>query len=118
MKPKSLNDLKEEMRAVARGERKASPLPAAPLLAALSKEALDLLSVLLRERPASVTDLAVLTGRAQSNISRSLQLLARLRMVRLVKVGRGVRPEPLVKTLSVDLESGTYETTRLEDVAA
>jgi len=39
MKQKSLNDLKEEMRAVARGERKASPLPAAPLLAASSKEA-------------------------------------------------------------------------------
>jgi predicted transcriptional regulator len=119
MKAKSLNELKEEMRAVARGERKASPLPAAPLLAALSKEALDLLSVLLRERPANVSDLAALTGRAQSNISRSLQLLARLRMVRLVKDGRGVRPEPLVKTLSVDLESGTYETTPLRtNVAA
>lgn len=25
--------------------------------------------------------------------------------------GRGVRPEPLVKTLSVDLENGSYETT-------
>ena len=113
MKQKSLNDLKEEMRAVARGERKASPLPAAPLLAALSKEALDLLGVMLRERPASVTELAALTGRAQSNISRSLQLLARLRMVRLIKDGRGVRPEPLVKTVSVDLENGTYETTPL-----
>lgn len=113
MKRKSLNDLKGEMRAVARGERKASPLPAAPLLAALSKEALDLLSVMLREKPTSVTELAALTGRAQSNISRSLQLLARLRMVRLVKDGRGVRPEPLVKALSVDLESGTYETTPL-----
>jgi predicted transcriptional regulator len=112
MKRKSLNDLKEEMRAVARDERKASPLPAAPLLAALSKEALDLLSVMLRENPRA-TELAALTGRAQSNISRSLQLLARLRMVRLVKDGRGVRPEPLVKRLSVDLESGTYETTPL-----
>jgi predicted transcriptional regulator len=111
MKRTSLNELKEEMRAVARGERKASPLPAAPLLAALSKEALDLLGVLLREKPTSVTELAALTGRAQSNISRSLQLLSRLRMVRLIKDGRGVRPEPLVKRVSVDLENGTYETT-------
>src|ERR1700722_9575627 len=119
MKRKSLNDPKEEMRAVARGEPKASPLPAAPLLAALSKEALDLLSVLLREKPTSVTELAELTGRAQSNISRSLQLLARLRMVRLIKEARGVRPEPLVKTVSVDLENGTYETTpALTNVAA
>jgi predicted transcriptional regulator len=111
MKRRSLNDLREEMRAVARGERQASPLPAAPLLAALSKEALDLLGVLLREKPSSVTELAMLTGRAQSNISRSLQLLARLRMVRLIKDGRGVKPEPLVRTVRVDLESGTYETT-------
>src|SRR5258708_35445503 len=113
MKQKSLNGLKGEMRAVARGERKASPLPAAPLLAALSKEALDLLGVLLREKPASVTELAALTGRAQSNISRSLQLLARLRMVRLTKDGRGVRPDPLVKTVSVDLENRTDEMTPL-----
>jgi predicted transcriptional regulator len=113
MKRKSLTDLKDEMRAVARGERQASPLPAAPLLAALSKEALDLLGVLHREKPESVTELAALTGRAQSNISRSLQLLARLRMVRLIKDGREVRPEPLVKTVSVDLENGTYETTPL-----
>jgi predicted transcriptional regulator len=109
MTQKSLNDLQEEMRAVARGERKASPLPAAPLLAALSKESLDLLGVLLREKPTSVTELATLTGRAQSNISRSLQLLARLRMVRLIKDGRGVRPEPLVKTVSVDLDTATYQ---------
>ncbi len=37
---KSMTELKKEMRAVARGERRASPLPAAPLLAALSREAL------------------------------------------------------------------------------
>ena len=29
---KSMTELKEEMRAVARGERRASPLPAAPVL--------------------------------------------------------------------------------------
>ena len=111
MTRKSLNELKEEMLAVARGERKASPLPAAPLLAALSKEALELLGVLLRAKPSSVTDLVAITGRAQSNISRSLQLLSRLRLIRLVKNGREVRPEPIVKTLRVDLETGTYETT-------
>ena len=45
---------------------KASSLPAAPLLAALSREALDLLAVLLRKHPASVTELAEPTGRAAS----------------------------------------------------
>ncbi len=84
MTRKSLTELREEMRAVARGERKATPLPAAPLLAALSREALELLGILLREHPATVTELVTLTGRSQPNISRSLQLLAKYRLIRLV----------------------------------
>lgn len=115
---KSMTELKEEMRAVARGERRASPLPAAPLLAALSREALELLSVLLREHPANVTELVTLTGRAQSNISRSLQLLAKHRLIRLVREGREIRPEAIAQTVSVDLVSGTYETTPTSKVAA
>jgi len=96
---------------VARGEQKAAPLPAAPLLAALSREALELLGILLREHPATVTELVTLTGRSQPNISRSLQLLAKYRLIRLVKDGREVRPEPIAKVLRVDLATGTYETT-------
>ena len=108
---KSMTELKEEMRAVARGEKRAAPLPAAPLLAALSREALELLGVLLREHPANVTALVTLTGRAQSNVSRSLQLLARHRLIRLVRDGRDIRPEPIAKAVRVDLATGTYETT-------
>jgi DNA-binding transcriptional ArsR family regulator len=108
---KSLVELRKEMRAVARGERKPSPLPAAPLFAALSKESLDLLGTLLREHPATISEVVAMTGRAQSNVSRSLQLLAKLGLVRLVREGREVRPEAVAKTLSVDLASGTYETT-------
>lgn len=111
MTRKSLTELREEMRAVARGEQKAAPLPAAPLLAALSREALELLGILLREHPATVTELVTLTGRSQPNISRSLQLLAKYRLIRLVKDGREVRPEPIAKVLRVDLATGTYETT-------
>jgi predicted transcriptional regulator len=114
----SLADLREEMRGVARGERRASPLPAAPLLAALSREALDLLGVLLRERPASVTELVALTGRAQPNVSRSLQMLARHGLVRLVRNGRDVRPEPVASAVRVDLATGTYEATPLSPAAA
>lgn len=114
----SLAELREEMRDVARGGRQASPLPAAPLLAALSRDALDLLGIVLRERPASVTALAALTGRAQPNISRSLQLLAKHRLIRLVREGREVRPEPIVGTVRVDLASGTYETAPPSAVAA
>ena len=114
----SLSELGEEMRGVARGERQASPLPAAPLLAALSREALELLGVLLRERPASVTELVALTGRAQPNVSRSLRLLARHRLIRLVREGREVRPEPMASAVRVDLATGTYETIPLSAAAA
>lgn len=105
-----LTELREEMRAVARAERQASPLPAAPLLAALSHDALDLLGILLRDRPASVTALVALTGRAQPNVSRSLQLLAKHRLIRLAREGREVRPEPIAGAVRVDLATGTYET--------
>jgi predicted transcriptional regulator len=110
MARKSLSELREEMRAVARGERKASSLPAAPLLAALSREALELLAALLRKHPASVSELVELTGRAQPNISRSLRLLARYRLIQLVREGREVRAKPIARAFRVDLETGTYET--------
>ena len=118
MTRKSLNELRDEMRAVVRGERKASPLPAAPLLAALSREALDLLAVLLRKHPASVSELVELTGRAQPNVSRSLQLLARYRLIRLERKGRQVRAEPIAKAVRVDLATGTYETTPISGAVA
>ncbi len=105
----SLVELREEMRSVARGERRAAPLPAGPLLAVLTREALDLLAVLLRERPASVTALVAITGRAQPNVSRSLQVLAAHGLVRLVRNGRDVRPEPVASAVTVDLATGTYE---------
>jgi predicted transcriptional regulator len=113
MAQKSLAELREEMRAVARGEAKASPLPAAPLLAALSREALDLLGVILRERPATVADLVARTGRAQPNVSRSLQQLAGHGLIRLDREGREVRPVPIAREVRVDLLRGTYEATPL-----
>jgi len=115
---KSLTKLKEEMRTVARGEQAAGPLPAAPLVAALSREARELLGVLLQEHPANVTELVALIGRAQSNVSRSLQLLARHFLVRLVRDGREIRPEPIATAGSVELTTGTYRTTALPGAAA
>lgn len=113
MARKNLTELREEMRAVARGEGKASPLPAAPLLAALSREALELLGVLLRERPATVAELVAQTGRAQPNVSRSLQQLAGHGLIRLEREGREVRPVPVAREVRVDLLQGTYVATPL-----
>jgi predicted transcriptional regulator len=73
---------------------------------------------LVREYPANVTELVTLDGRAQSNISGSLQLLAKHRLIRLVREGREIRPEAIAKTVSVDLVSGSYETTPISKVAA
>lgn len=84
--------------------------PAEPLLAALSREVLELLAVLLRKHPASVSELVEPTGRAQRNISRSLQLLAGYRLIQLVREGREVRAEPIAKAVRADLATGTYET--------
>lgn len=117
MKRTSLTELREEMRAVARGERNPSPRPAAPLLAALSMEALELLGVLLRERPETIARVVELTGRAQPNVSRSLQQLALHGLVRLVKDGREVRPEPIARSFTVDLETGTYEAKPVTEAA-
>lgn len=117
MARKSLTELREEMRAVARGEARPAPLPAAPLLAALSREALDLLGVVLRERPATVAELVARTGRAQPNVSRSLQQLAGHGLLRLERDGREVRPVPMAREVRVDLMLGTYEALPVASVA-
>jgi DNA-binding transcriptional ArsR family regulator len=109
----SLTELPGGMRGIVRGERQPVPRPAAPLLAALSRDALDLLGVVLRERPTSVTMLVTLTGRSQPNVSRPLQMLAKHRLICLVREGREVRPEPIAGAVWMDLATGTYETTPL-----
>ena len=114
MKQRTLTDLREEMRAVARGERDPSPRPVASLLKALSPEALELLELLLQEHPATVAEVAERTGRAQPNISRSLQLLARLGLVEMHREGREVRPVPTTAKLVIDFATGTYDSRPLE----
>lgn len=110
MERTSLKTLRDEMRAVARGERAPSPRSAAILFSALSPEALTLLRAVLQERPETIAKLAELTERAQPNVSRSLQQLAALGLVRLERDGREVRPVALVRSLIVDLTTGTYRT--------
>lgn len=103
-----ISELREQMRAVARGDRKAPPLPAAPLLSTLTSEALDLLRMISERAPATVHELATLSGRAQPNVSRSLQALAKHRLLKLVRKGREVRPVPTAREVRVDLRTGTY----------
>lgn len=111
MTTKSLHELREEMRSVARGERAVPPLPASAMLSTLSSPGnLDLLRIINQERPATVSQLAERTGRAQSNVSRSLQMLARHGLIRLERDGKEVRPVALARSVDVDLAAGTCRT--------
>jgi predicted transcriptional regulator len=55
-----------------------------------------------------VSQLVARTGRAQPNVSRSLQLLARHGLIRLEREGKEVRPVALARSIDVDLAAGTY----------
>lgn len=115
MAKKSLAELRDEMRAVVRGEREASPLPAGALLGTLSSQGnLDLLRLINQTQPTSVSELAELAGRAQPNVSRALQQLARHGLIRLEREGKEVRPVVVARKIDIDLATGTY---RLPHVA-
>jgi predicted transcriptional regulator len=111
-------ELLEEMQAVARGDRPAPARPAAQTLSALTTEAFALLSAMATQKPSSVSELAKLSGRTQPNVSRSLQLLAKRGIVRLVREGREVRPELLSTRIAIDLATGTVEPAAPREVAA
>ena len=104
---KTILDLEAEMRAVAGGEREAPPSPqpreSLSLFGTLTPANAVLLQLIGTAAPASVSELAVLAGRAQSNVSRSLQDLAKLGLVRLLREGVNIRPELSSRTINVDL---------------
>jgi predicted transcriptional regulator len=68
----------------------------------LSSQNQLLLDLIRSRRPASIAELAEMSGRAQSNLSRSLRTLERYGLVRLTKAGHTVRPEVPYDRFSVD----------------
>ncbi len=54
----------------------------------LSKENQQLLKIIAEQQPQSVTELSVLTGRAVSNVSRTLKTLEDIGIVQLVKLNK------------------------------
>jgi predicted transcriptional regulator len=109
MARESLTVLRDEMLAVARGERKPTPRPATTLLSALTPEAFELLNVIATTPAITVSRLADRLGKAQSNVSRTLQRLAAYGIVRLVREGREVRPELVSAEIKVNLVKSTVE---------
>lgn len=91
--------IRERVFAIARGEIK--PKPSDPKLwftsmrslsQVLSDENRALLEVIRTSRPASISELADITGRKQGNLSRTLKTMSRYGLVKMEKSVRSVRP--------------------------
>ena len=70
----------------------------------LSSENQDLLKVILKNNPQSLKELEELTGRAKSNLSRTLKTLERYGIVKLHKQNNALVPE--VKATNFKVEFG------------
>ena len=103
--------LREEMKAVARGERPA-PKDAGgmsfdsveALLRLLTPQNRKLLAVIRDKKPQSIAELAELTGRAQPNLTRTLGKLEAVGFVRFENVKRRKVPTTPVHSLRIKID--------------
>lgn len=104
-------ELRAEMGAVARGER---PAPAdagrtsfnsvEALTRLLTPENRQLLATIRDNKPQSVAELAELTGRASSNLTRTLEKLCAAGLVRMQQIGRRKAPQATVGRILVEID--------------
>lgn len=106
----SLRALRDEMKAVARGQKPAPEDAAQPsfnsveaLVRLLTPENRRLLSLIRDRKPESMTELREWTGRAQPNLSRTLAKLEAAGLVAM-KPGNGRRKVPEVKVRKITVE--------------
>ena len=107
----SLRSLREDMRAVARGERPAPVDAARPsfnsveaVVRLLTPENRRLLALIRDRKPQSIAELAQLTGRAQPNLTRTLAKLEAAGFIRMKSVGRRRAPSATVKKIVVEID--------------
>ena len=103
--------LREEMKAVARGERLARKNAGGAtfdsveaLLRLLTPQNRELLAIIRDKKPQSIAELAELTGRAQPNLTRTLGKLAAIGFVRLKNVDRRKVPTTTVHSLRISID--------------
>lgn len=91
--------IRERMLAIAKGEYKVKPsdpkiwfTSMKSLAEVLSDENRALLNIIKETQPESISGLAELTGRKQSNLSRTLKTMSSYGIVEMVKENRHVRP--------------------------
>lgn len=107
----SYEDMKARTLAVARGERRVMPdepkvwfTSTESFAKVLSAGNRDLLRIIAEKAPGSLEELADLTGRAKSNLSRTLKTMAGYGLVRLERGPRGrVMPKVTHDRIELDL---------------
>lgn len=107
----SLHALRDEMKAVARGERPAPPDARKPsfnsveaVVRLLTSENRRLLALIRDRKPGSVAELVAMTGRAQPNLTRTLAKLEAAGFVRMTAVGRRKTPSVAIKRIVVEID--------------
>ena len=110
-KVQSLRALREEMRAVARGERPAPADAAKPsfnsvetLVRLLTPENRHLLAIIRDRKPQSIAELVKLTGRAQPNLTRTLAKLESAGFIAMTTVGRRKAPSAIISKIVVEID--------------
>ena len=107
----SLDALEREMRAVARGQRRAPAGAAKPsfnsvdaLVRLLTPENRQLLALIRDRKPGSVAELVQLTGRAQPNLTRTLAKLEAAGFIRMKTLGRRKAPSTVIRKIVVEID--------------
>ena len=110
-KIQSLRSLREEMKAVARGERPAPVDAARPsfnsveaVVRLLTPENRRLLALIRDRKPQSIAELAQMTGRAQPNLTRTLAKLEAAGFIRMKSNGRRRAPSAIAKKIVVEID--------------
>lgn len=103
--------LREEMKAVARGDRLAPKDAggttfdsAEALLRLLTPQNRELLAIIRDKKPQSIAELAELSGRAQPNLTRTLGKLVAIGFVRLQNVDRRKVPTTTIHSLRINID--------------
>ena len=111
----SYDQMKAWTLAVARGERRVAQddpkvwfISIESFARILSTRNRDLLELIVTRKPVSLTELATMSGRAKSNLSRTLKTMARVGLVELVPSDHGkITPRVLFDRVKLDLRIGS-----------
>ncbi len=110
-KIQNLHSLRDEMKAVARGERSAPTNAAKPsfnsveaVVRLLTPDNRQLLAIIRDRKPQSIAELVQITGRAQPNLTRTLMKLEAAGFVKTKAIGRRKLLSTTIKKLVVEID--------------